>query len=61
MPWPMRTIGYLIPATHFIEIIRGIVLRGATLSDLWQPVTTLAVMGVVLFILSALRFRKKIA
>lgn len=61
MPLPMKAIGYVIPATHFIEIIRGIVLRGATLVDLWQPVTTLAVMGVVLFALSALRFRKKIA
>jgi ABC-type multidrug transport system permease subunit len=61
MPMPMRAVGFLIPATHFIEIIRGIVLRGATLTDLWQPVTTLAAMGVVLFILSALRFRKKIA
>jgi ABC-type multidrug transport system permease subunit len=61
MPMPMRAVGFLIPATHFIEIIRGIVLRGATLTDLWQPVTALAVMGVVLFILSALRFRKKIA
>jgi ABC-type multidrug transport system permease subunit len=61
MPLPMRMIGSLVPATHFIEIIRGIVLRGATLFDLWEPVTTLAVMGVVLFALSALRFRKKIA
>ena len=61
MPLPMKAIGYVIPATHFIEIIRGIVLRGATLVDLWQPVLTLAVMGVILFVLSALRFRKKIA
>jgi ABC-type multidrug transport system permease subunit len=61
MPWLMRAIGFVIPATHFIEIIRGIVLRGATLVDLWQPVLTLAVMGVILFVLSALRFRKKIA
>ncbi|MBI3650164.1 MAG: ABC transporter permease [Acidobacteria bacterium] len=61
MPLLMRGIGYIIPATHFIEIIRGIILRGATLLDLWQPVTTLAVMGLVLFVLSALRFRKKIA
>jgi hypothetical protein len=43
-------------AAHFIEIIRGIVLRGATLSDLLPEVGTLSMTGLVL---SALRFRKK--
>ncbi|HWP44347.1 MAG TPA: ABC transporter permease, partial [Blastocatellia bacterium] len=61
MPPIMQAVGYLIPATHFIEIIRGIVLRGATLGDLAQEVITLIAMGSVLLVLSALRFRKKIA
>jgi ABC-2 type transport system permease protein len=61
MPLPMKMIGYLIPATHFIEILRGIVLRGASFMDLLEQVTVLSVMGVLLLILSALRFRKKIA
>ena len=61
MPLPMRAIGYVVPATHFIQIIRGIVLRGATLVDLLEPVIILGVMGVLLLVLSALRFRKKVA
>lgn len=61
MPAIMRLIGYLVPATHFMEIIRGIVLRGATLVDLLPEVLTLIVMGLVLLVLSALRFRKKLA
>ena len=61
MPLVMQALGYLIPATHFMEIIRGIVLRGATLSDLLPEVVTLAVMGLILVVLSALRFRKKVA
>jgi ABC transporter DrrB family efflux protein len=61
MPVVMQALGFLIPATHFMEIIRGIVLRGATLRDLLPEVVTLAVMGVILVVLSALRFRKKIA
>ena len=60
MPVVMRVLGSLVPATHFIEIIRGIVLRGATLSDLLPEVGTLSVMGLVLLVLSALRFRKKL-
>ena len=61
MPVVMRFIGYLVPATHFMEIIRGIVLRGATLVDLLPEVLTLIVMGLVLLVLSAFRFRKKLA
>jgi ABC-2 type transport system permease protein len=61
MPLFMQALGYLIPATHFMEIIRGIVLRGATLNDLLPEVVTLAGMGLILVVLSALRFRKKVA
>lgn len=61
MPVIMQFIGYLVPATHFMEIIRGIVLRGATLVDLLPEVATLVLMGVVLLALSAFRFRKKLA
>ena len=58
MPVIMRFIGYMVPATHFMEIIRGIVLRGATLVDLLPEVLTLMFMGLVLLVLSAFRFRK---
>ena len=61
MPIVMQVVGYLVPATHFMEIIRGIVLRGATLVDLLPEVITLVVMGILLLILSAFRFRKKLA
>jgi ABC-type multidrug transport system permease subunit len=61
MPVAMQMIGYLVPATHFMEIIRGIVLRGATLVDLLPEVAALVVMGIVLLVLSAFRFRKKLA
>lgn len=61
MPAVMQAISYLIPATHFIEIIRGIVLRGATLSDLLPQVSVLSLMGVALLALSAFRFRRKLA
>jgi ABC transporter DrrB family efflux protein len=61
MPLVMRVIGNLVPATHFMEIIRGIVLRGATLADLLPEVVILVVMGILLLVLSALRFRKKLA
>ncbi|HKQ08491.1 MAG TPA: ABC transporter permease [Blastocatellia bacterium] len=61
MPVAMQAVGFVVPATHFMEIIRGIVLRGATFMDLLPEVITLAAMGVVLLILSAVQFHKKLA
>jgi ABC-type multidrug transport system permease subunit len=61
MPVIMQAVGFLVPATHFMEIIRGIVLRGATFMDLLSEITTLAVMGIVLLVLSAVQFHKKLA
>jgi len=61
MPPVMRAVGFLVPAPHFMEIIRGIVLRGATFTDLLPEVITLSVMGVALLVLSAVQFHKKLA
>jgi ABC transporter DrrB family efflux protein len=61
MPLAMRAASFLVPATHFMEILRGIVLRGATLMDLMPEVVTLGVMGVALLVLSAVQFHKKLA
>jgi ABC-2 type transport system permease protein len=61
MPWIFRAIGSLLPATYFIELMRAIVLRGAVLADYWINLAVLGGMGIALFVLCALRFRKKIA
>ncbi|HXG67235.1 MAG TPA: ABC transporter permease [Blastocatellia bacterium] len=60
MPTAMQVVGFFIPATHFLEIIRGIVLRGATFTDLLPQVMILTIMGLALLALSALRFRRKL-
>jgi ABC-type multidrug transport system permease subunit len=61
MPLPMQLLGMIIPATHFIEIIRGIVLRGATMIDILPSVLALAAISLVLLTLSVFRFHRKIA
>lgn len=61
LPAPLRVISYLLPATHFIKIARGIVIRGATLADLWEPVVALVAISVVLVAASARAFHKTIA
>jgi len=60
MPWIFYAIGACLPVTYFIELMRAIILRGATLAEFWSSIVVLAVMGAVLFSLCALRFQKKI-
>ena len=60
LPAPLRVVSYLLPATHFIKIARGIVIRGAALSDLWGPVGALVAISVVLVSVSARAFRKTV-
>jgi len=61
MPYPIYLIAQVIPATYFIHILRGIILRGATFIDLWPSGLILAVMGLAVFIVSTLRFHKTVS
>ena len=49
------------PTTHFVPLAQGILYRGAGLDVLWPQFLTLAVIGVVLFALSLIRFRRALA
>jgi ABC-2 type transport system permease protein len=61
MPFGFQLVTYLIPARYFIEVIRGIVLRGAGLADLWQPVAALVAYTAVIIGVAVFRFRKTLA
>jgi ABC-2 type transport system permease protein len=61
MPGFFYAIGSCLPATYFIELMRAIVLRGASLTEFWLNIVVLAAMGLGLFTLCALRFKNKIA
>lgn len=57
----VRWIAYVLPLTYFIEIARGVMIRGASFSDLWQPLAVLGAIGAVVFGLSVARFRRDLA
>ncbi|HEY4367859.1 MAG TPA: ABC transporter permease [Steroidobacteraceae bacterium] len=60
MPAVARGVAQALPLTHFIELVRGIVLRGSTLTELRVPAfKLLAFLGVV-FALVTLRFHKRL-
>lgn len=61
MPIGVRWISYLLPLTYFIQIARGVLVRGTTLGGLIVPLIALALMAVVVFGVSVLRFRRDLA
>ncbi len=58
MPQWIQYLTYLIPLRYFLEIVRGIFLKGADLSHLWHQGLALLVFGIVILSLSVMRFRK---
>jgi ABC-2 type transport system permease protein len=60
MPVPVQYLTYLNPLRYFIEIVRGIFLKGTGISILWPQMLCLAVYGMVVLGLSVVRFHKKL-
>ena len=60
IPAALYPISYLIPATYFINITRGIILRGAGIVQLWTDGLCLFGMGTLLLIIAARRFHNKV-
>jgi ABC-type multidrug transport system permease subunit len=58
LPGPLYLVSDLLPATHFIRILRGIVVRGTGFSDLLPSVLSLLLITAVLLAVSVTRFRK---
>jgi ABC-2 type transport system permease protein len=60
MPEAVQVLTYANPLRYFLIIIRGIFLKGIGLNVLWPQMVGLAILGVVLFTFSSLRFRKRL-
>jgi len=60
LPAPLRVFAQSLPATHFIAIARGIIIRGASFADLWGSAAALLGIAVLLVAGSTRAFRKTI-
>ncbi|HZW19228.1 MAG TPA: ABC transporter permease [Luteimonas sp.] len=60
MPRVVQWLAEVLPLTHFMRLIRGVMLRGANLVDLWPEVAALLVFTVVMMAAAILRFRKRL-
>jgi len=60
MPQTIQYFTYLIPLRYFIVILRGIVLKGIGIEDLWIETLLLFLFGILILALSSLRFKKNL-
>jgi ABC-2 type transport system permease protein len=60
MPMAAQTIAELLPLTHFVRLIRGIMLRGAELGMMAGELRALVIFMVVTMVIAVLRFNKRL-
>jgi len=60
MPKFFYVLSYFVPATYFIDITRGIILRGAGWVHLWIDAVALFLFGTMLLVIAARRFQNKV-
>lgn len=60
MPWLAYYTGYLLPVTYFLEIVRGIMLKGVGFFTLWNWIWPMAVFSIVVFFAGVLMFHKRL-
>ncbi len=61
MPWFVKIFSYLLPITHYLEIIRGVVIKGSGFAELWGYTVVLLALSAVLLATSMMRFKKQVA
>lgn len=61
MPQPLQYLTLIIPARYYVEGLRGVLLRGNGLAELWPQVLALLCFACVVLAISTARFRRVIA
>jgi ABC-2 type transport system permease protein len=60
MPVSVQYLTYLNPLRYFMEIVRGVFLKGVGLSVLWPQIVAMLIYGTLILWFSALRFHKSL-
>ncbi len=61
MPLPLQVVNRLIPATYYIRILRGIMLKGVGWEVLWPDFLTLVGMGLLLLGVGMKKFSTRLS
>ncbi len=60
MPWVTYWFSEFLPITHFLVIIRGIMVKGSEVAFLWGSIRSLIGLSILYFVASVATFRKRL-
>lgn len=60
MPRILQNIAQITPATHYMQIVRGVILKGAGIDVLLRPTIALAILSVLVLTLAVSKFKKRL-
>jgi ABC-2 type transport system permease protein len=58
MPEAMQSFTAILPMRYFLTIVRGVMMKGLGFDALWDEALALGILGLIIFSISWLRFRK---
>ncbi len=58
MPTWAQNIGEALPLTHFLRVVRGVMLKGTRLADVQQPMLMMTGFTVLVCVIAMLRYRR---
>jgi len=61
MPVVLQAVSYMVPAKYYLDIIRGILLKGNGLAVLWPDALFLLTLSAILLAVSVKRFKVRLA
>ncbi len=61
MPRVIQAVSLFVPARYFIDIVKGVFLKGTGIRLLWSDFLLLCVYGALMFVLTARKLREKVA
>ena len=60
MPWILQKLAYIFPLTYLNDAMRGIMLKGQTLGDVWLDLVVLLGFTLLFFIIGVKRFNRDV-
>lgn len=60
MPWIFQKIAYIFPLTYANDALRGVMLKGAGIGDIWLDIAVLAGFTLLFFAMGVTRFNRDI-
>ena len=60
MPWILQKLAYIFPLTYLNDAMRGIMLKGQTLGDVWVDLVVLLGFTILFFIIGVKRFNRDV-